>query len=906
MLRATTAWDRASVTADQSALADAPLDLSEPWPGLTSDEVADARREFGPNALPHARTPSWLAALVKQLVHPMAILLWGAAVLSFATESRTLGTAILVVLAINSAFAFTQERQAEHAVEAISNALPPLARAVRDGVVVDLPAEELVPGDVILVGEGDQAPADARILTGSASVDASMLTGESVTVERVPVAQPAPGSLLNAPQVVLRGTSVVAGEVKAVVFATGAATQIGVVADLTASVRSEPSPLEVQVKRVAWVVSLIAVGMGLVFLPIGMAAGLSWKAAMIFGIGLLIANVPEGLLPTITLALAGGVRRLARHGAVVKRLSAVETLGSTSTICTDKTGTLTQNRMTVREVWVPDGGSSDAALHVMAWCHSLRVQGDDVVGDPTEAALIEHVRAYGGPLDLERQAERIEVRQRFDARLRRMSVTLGTGDGVEVLCKGALESLSGLCTTVAGAPDRAVSEEDRRSIADAAERMERLGYRVLALADKHAHTAGRTRGEDEAGLRLVGLVGLIDPPRPDAADAVARCHSAGIRVHVITGDSPVTAAAVAREVGIDAHTVVDGATLARMTDGELTDLVAAGEVVFARASPEDKLRIATRVRAVGEVFAMTGDGVNDAPALRYADIGIAMGRSGTEVAREAANMVLTDDDFATIVRAIESGRQVYANIRKFVVYVFAHAVPEVVPFLLFALSGGAIPLGINGMQILAVNLATETLPALALGREKAESGAMERPPRSKSEHIITRGLLLRSWGLFGLVSAVLTSSAFLMHLWLGGWSPGDGVGPGSDLHTTYLEATSITFLGIVLCQVGTAFAARTERASLRSIGVFSNRPLLWGIAFELAVAVAVIYAPPLQGPFGTSALSLQDIAPLLTFPFIVWGVDELVRSRRRKASRSSTPLPPDSILEPDPTSQGVS
>ena len=269
-------------------------------------------------------------------------------------------------------------------------------------------------------------------------------------------------------------------------------------------------------------------------------------------------------------------------------------------------------------------------------------------------------------------------------------------------------------------------------------------------------------------------------------------------------------------------------------------------------------------------------------------------------------MVLTDDDFATIVRAIESGRQVYANIRKFIVYVFAHAVPEIVPFLVFALSGGAIPLGITGMQILAVDLGTETLPALALGREKAEPGAMERPPRSKGEHIITRGLLARSWGLLGGVSAVLTGSAFLLHLKLGGWSPGDSTGVGSDLHTTYLEATSITFLGIVLCQVGTAFAARTEHASLRDIGVFTNRPLLWGIAFELAVAAAVIYAPPLQEPFGTSALSVWDIAPLLSFPVIVWGVDELVRSWRRRHGKTSTPPPAQSILTTHQPSEGVS
>lgn len=872
---------------DLAELVNMPLDGARSWSGLSSADAASALLRHGANTLPGKRGSSWVSVLIAQLIHPLAILLWGAAVLALATHELPLAIAIVIVLAINATFAFVQERQAEHAVEAINDALPLLAQVVRDRVVVRIPAAEVVPGDLVLVGEGDQAPADARIVAGAASVDASMLTGESAPVERMPVDRPAPTTLIGAPQVLLRGTSVVVGEVKAVVFATGTMTQIGVVAELTASVTPEPSPLEVQVKRVAWVISIIAVCIGAVFLPVGILAGLSWKAAVIFAIGLLIANVPEGLLPTITLALAGGVRRLARHGAVVKRLSAVETLGSTSTICTDKTGTLTQNRMAVREVWLPDGGQAEDAARVMSYCQGVRRFEGSLQGDPTELALLEYVGTAGEESDLADLASHVVARHRFDATVRRMSVVIESGSAVVVLMKGALESVLPLCTTSAGS-DVPLTEPMRTEITASAARMAAMGYRVLALADRAGSVAGGARAEDETDMRFVGLVGLIDPPRPDAAEAVRRCHQAGIRVHMITGDAALTASAVAEEVGIDVSVVVDDQKLAAMTDEQLSTLVGHGEVVFARASPQDKLRIAHAVRSVGEVFAMTGDGVNDAPALRYADIGIAMGRGGTDVAREAASMVLTDDDFATIVRAIESGRQVYANIRKFIVYVFAHAIPEIVPFLLFALSGGAIPLGITGMQILAVDLGTETLPALALGRERAEPGAMDRPPRARSEHIITPGILLRSWGLLGLVSAVLTTSAFLIHLRLAGWSPGMETDVGSPLHHTYLEATSITFLGIVLCQVGTAFAARTTHASLRQIGVFSNRPLLWGIAFELLVAGSIIYAPPLQAVFSTAALSASDVAPLLAFPVVVWGVDELWRWRKRRDLRPST------------------
>jgi magnesium-transporting ATPase (P-type) len=394
------------------------------------------------------------------------------------------------------------------------------------------------------------------------------------------------------------------------------------------------------------------------------------------------------------------------------------------------------------------------------------------------------------------------------------------------------------------------------------------------------------RDEVERDLDYVGLVALLDPPRAEVRAAVDACHRAGIRVIVVTGDHALTALEVARRVGlkVDKDDVVVANELERMADPDLDRLLAERrELVFSRSSPETKLRIADALRAQGEVVAMTGDGVNDAPALRRADIGVAMGVAGTEVAREAATIVLTDDNFASIVKAVEGGRRVYANIRKFVFYIFAHATPEVVPFLAFALSGALIPLPLTVIQILAIDLGTETLPALALGREPAERGVMELPPRPRSEGVIRKQMLVRAWLFLGGISALLVLGGFFFVLVSAGWSLGDPTGEHSPLHHAYLQATTMTFLGIVACQVGTALAARTERSSLRDVGLTTNRLLLWGIAFELVFAVAIVALPPLATPLGMAVPPWDALLLLLPFPVVVWGADELWRARRRRA-----------------------
>jgi magnesium-transporting ATPase (P-type) len=477
--------------------------------------------------------------------------------------------------------------------------------------------------------------------------------------------------------------------------------------------------------------------------------------------------------------------------------------------------------------------------------------------------------------------------------------TVDESDGaLWVNAKGAPESILPRCTAIAaGEGSRLLDEASRREVHAATHSFADEGLRVLAVARRRLGAAVPQRREDaESDLTLLGLVAMIDPPRPEVVDAVARCHRAGIRIVVITGDHPRTAVAIANQIGIaGGHArAISEDKLEGMSEDQLdAALAGGGELVFARSTPEAKLRIADALREAGHVVAMTGDGANDAPALRRADIGIAMGRSGTDVAREAATMVLTDDNFATIVAAVAAGRRIYDNIRKFILYIFAHLTPELAPYVVFALGGGAIPLPLTVLQLLAVDVGTETLPALALGREAAEPGIMRRRPRPRSQKIVDRALLVRAWLFLGLVSAALGMAAFFYVLLRAGWSPNDPTGEGTALHHGYQQATTMTFLSMVACQVGTAFAARTERASLRSVGVFSNRLLLWGIAFELGLAAVLIYVPVFQELLGTAALPWHYVLLVVPFPFIVWGADELRRWRvRRRGPRpASRPRP---------------
>ena len=864
----------------------------QPTSGLTGAEAARRLELDGPNVLVRREGSELPRQILEQLANPLALLLWVAAALSAATAGRTLAVVIVGVIVINAIFALVQERQAERAVEALRAYIPAIAAVIRDGVRMSVPAAELVPGDLLVVEEGARISADARLVSGAVEVDMSTLTGESMAVERVAGSQPPGLDPLTAPNLVFSGTACTGGEAEAIVLATGMRTQLGRVASLTAGVRRDRSPLERQITRVAWLIALIGCVVAAAFVPIGILAGLDPTQAALFAVGLLVANVPEGLLPTITLALATGARDLAKKGALVKRLSAVETLGSASVICTDKTGTLTRNRMRTVEIWTAQGAvavdpessrplgtvtpSSRELLEAAVYCSNAEPGREDAVGDATEVAIVLAAAAFGAaPTAVERAAARNHL-YHFDPALRMMSTVDRMPFGLALHAKGAPEEVLRRC--------EGLSNAELRNVHRAVERYAARGLRVLAVAVRTLQAAPGNREAAESGLRFLGLIAMVDPPRPEVARAVEDCHRAGIRIMVITGDHGLTASQIARQVGIcrGEPVVVTGEELARMHDDQLEAVLRESpEVLFARSSPDAKLRICEALRRQGQVVAMTGDGVNDAPALRRADLGVAMGVSGTDVAREAATMVLTDDNFAHIVSAIEEGRRIYDNVRKFILYVFAHATPEIVPFLCFALSGGAIPLPLTVLQILAIDLGTETLPALALGREPAEPGVMHERPRPAGEGIVQRAMLTRAWLVLGATSAALAMAGFLFVLVHGGWHPGADTGAGAPLHELWRQATTMTFISIVMCQVGTAIAARTQRNESRTPSLRSNRLLLWGIGFELVFTAALVYVPVLSGLFGMSAPPAEALLLSLTFPPVVWGVDEM----RRRAAR---------------------
>ena len=879
--------------------------------GLGEAQAAQLLGSFGPNELMRARRRNPLRDIVDQLTHPLALLLWVAAGLAWLIQTEVLTVAIVAVILLNAGFSFVQERQGERAVEALMAYLPQQAIVYRQGKRREIAARELVPGDVIELQEGDRVCADARLLEGSLEIDMSAINGESLPTTRSAKRVGASASDRDDSDIVFSGTSCTGGQAIAIVTSTGMQTEIGRIAALTQGVKREPSPLERQVRKVAWLIALVSVVVGLAFIPLGtLLAGLSLHDATSFAIGLIVANVPEGLLPTITLALAVAVRELARSGAVVKRLSAVETLGATSVICTDKTGTLTQNRMHAVLVWTSSGemwlgGAAPAPVdiahlvdlvEVLARCNTATIDttaadwkiAPSVTGDPTEVALLQAAYQLGTEVDPALVASQRLVMFHFDPALRLMSSVDGTPDQRWVHTKGAPEEVLLRSTRIIDAHQQVVliDEGIRTHVQAAIQRYAARGLRLIGIAvrDVTSIEIPRERDQVERDLIFCGFVGLLDPARPEVKQAVAMCHSAGIRILVVTGDHRLTAAEIAHEVGIGGvnQTAVDARDIAGLNDEDFATLLESeNEIIIARSSPEMKMRIAESLQAGGHVIAMTGDGVNDAPALRRADIGVAMGRSGTDVAREAATMVLTDDNFRTIAQAVEAGRRVYDNVQKFVLYIFAHATPEVVPFLLFALSGARIPLPITVLQILCIDIGTETLPALALGRERAEPGLMDRPPRPKGERLIHGAMLLRAWLLLGGVSAALVTAGFLLTLRSGGWTPAADVSVGSPLHHVYLQATTMTFLGIVACQVGTAMAARTDHASLRQIGVFSNRLLLWGIVFELVFAAFIILTPGLNDLLGMELPPPPALAALPLFAVVVWGVDECARFIRR-------------------------
>jgi calcium-translocating P-type ATPase len=873
--------------------------------GLTADEVARRLAEFGPNRVERLADTPLVIRFLRTLTHFFALILWVAAGLAFlaayldsAGGMAPLGFAIVGVILLNGAFSFWQEYRAERALAALRELLPRQAKVLRDGDVRVIPAEQVVPGDVIALEAGDEVPADCRVLRAfGLRVSTATVTGESAPEARDERPDPG-GDALRARNTLLAGTSVVAGRARAVVFATGMRTEFGRLARLAQAPTDRPSPLQVEIARLSRLVAIFSVGLGVAFFLIGRALGLPFWANLLFAVGVIVANVPEGLLPTVSLALAMGSQRMARLSALVRHLPAVEALGAATVICTDKTGTLTENRMVVRRLYLargfadtpggeagPDLGVGHRAFFEVAlWCHTLQAAAGKTgewVGDPTEVALVRASRAaLPDPPDWPRVDE-----IPFDSDRKRLSTLHETPGGLRLHCKGALETVLPLCARVrAASGEEPLTDGWRERLVRAEAEMAGAGLRVLALAARPVPN-GYDRDRLEEGLTLLGLAGLEDPPRSEVPDAVRTCREAGIRVVMVTGDHPGTAVAVGRQVGIvgGEPVVVTGDQLGRMSDTQLQLALDAPQVVFARTRADQKMRVVAALQAKGHVVAVTGDGVNDAPALRAADIGVAMGRSGTDVARAAADMVLLDDNFAGIVAAVEEGRTVYANIRKFLTYVLTHNVPELVPYLAFALFG--VPPALTVIQILAVDLGTDVLPALALGAERPEPGVMRRPPRSRSERLLTGTVLLRSYGFLGVLEAVTAMAAFFLVLSAGGWAYGQAL-PAAD--PLYRQATAACLTAIVVMQVANLFLCRSDRESAFRFGLLGNWLIPAGIAVELVAILLIVYSGPGQLLFGTGAVPAS--AWLFVLPFAI-GMVLLEETRKWIVRRSQLVRP---------------
>jgi magnesium-transporting ATPase (P-type) len=919
--------------------------------GLSSEEARARLSLYGPNVLREPPpAPAW-RRFIRHITHLMAFLLWAAGALAFLGGHPLLGGVIWSVVVVNAGFSFWQEYRAERAVAALKQLLPVTTRLIRGGQEMKIPASGLVPGDILVLAEGDHIPADARVVEEyGLRLNQATLTGEAMPARKTSDASLREGlSELERPNLIFAGTSVVSGTGRAIVFATGMLTQFGRIANLTQAVVDEPSPLQQSMERLTKVISLIALGLGaLVFLDAVFDLGIPWLEAFILAIGIIVAAVPEGLRPTVTLSLAMAVQRLARRGVLVKKLAMMETLGTTSVICTDKSGTLTQNQMMVRQVWVagqkfevsgvgyepagefspsPRGTTIEADFNQLLsaglLCNNARLTPPSperpqwtCLGDQTEAAL--RVLAIKGGVDeaaLSHRFPRIHELP-FDARRKRMSTIhkiqnpKPPNPKETAFVKGAPKEVLQLCTHwLYRGEARPLEEATRAEIMAANDRYARNALRVLALARRELppRSGEYTPQNVERNLTFLGLVAMMDPPRPEVSAAVKTCREAGIRLVMITGDYGLTAESLARRVGMlsgPAPRVLTGAEVEEMADLELQQALE-GDIIFARMAPEHKLRVVAAFQARGEVVAVTGDGVNDAPALRKADIGIAMGVTGTDVAKESADVILMNDNFAAIVNAIEEGRAVYDNLRKFITYIFASNVPEVLPFIVTALFH--VPLALTVAQILAIDMGTDLLPALALGAERPEPSIMRRPPRRRDQPWLDYGLLARAFLWLGGIETVLCYTGFFIvyaAAGYGDWLRGSGFDKLPGYPTilavpagqVYMFATTVFHVGVVMAQVGNAFTCRTEKEKVHRLGWFSNRFLLVGIAIGVSLIMLINIVPPLAKLFGHAPLPPVYWIGLSFYAPILYALDRIRKSIARRVAREGRQVSPGGVI----------
>ena len=911
------AWHATELNAVAAALG------TSPESGLTQAEAERRLAEHGPNELRQAPRPGFLRMLLWQFDNFIVLLLIGAALLSIVLGHYLEGAAILAIVVLNAILGVVQERRAEEALAALRRLAAPEAQVVRDGHRQSVASRLLVPGDVILLEAGNYVPADLRLVeTFNLRIEEAALTGESQAAEkdaRAVLAEDIPiGDQRNT---AFMGTLVSYGRGRGVVISTGMLTQIGLIAAMIQSFQEEPTPLQRKLDQLGKVLGTAAlIVCGLVFV-VGWLRGYPPLDMFLIAVSLAVAAVPEGLSAVVTITLALGMREMIKRHALVRRLSSVETLGSTTVICSDKTGTLTENQMTVTRLWVDgttieiggrtgpgavfaiDGRAVDLnrypGAETVLWIAVLANDAASepasdgeaarIVGDPTETALIHAAAKAGAEHDsLDRAYPRVDEIP-FDSNRKRMTTVhrveaphrddLSPFTDLEQLgwtvtaTKGAPDIVLDLCTHVQEASDRAVplTDERRRQILRANDALTAQALRVLGVAfriDREAPEGGPAE-KVESGLTFVGLIGMIDPPRAAVPEALARAQRAGIRTLMITGDYPSTARAIAEAIGLlrPGHTVRSGAELDALDDAALADEVRRVDV-YARVSPEHKVRIVSALKEAREIVAMTGDGVNDAPALKRADIGIAMGITGTDVAKETADMVLTDDNYASIVAAIEQGRVIYANIRKFVFYLLSCNLAEILVIFTATLVGWPSPLA--PIQLLWVNLITDGPPALALGVEAGDPDTMDQPPRPPAEPVINRSMRL-GIGVQTVAIAGVTLLVFAFGLQA---QPDD---------IRYAE--TLAFVMLAASELPLAFTARSERYSVLRIGILGNRTMVYAVASSFALLLAVIYVPFLQGAFGTVPLVPLDWAQILPLSFIPAVAAEVTKWMQRRMAK---------------------
>ena len=845
--------------------------------GLPSDEARRRLASIGPNEIIAAARRSPLRMLAAQFADATVLVLLGAAAIAaFLGEVGDIA-AIVAIVALNAILGFVQEYRAERALAALKALAALTARVRRDGVETWVPAPTLVPGDVVTLEAGNIVPADLRIIDArSMRVDESTLTGESQPVNKTPASITEPDApVVDRRNMAYKGTTISYGRGSGVVVATGMSTELGRIATLLRDADEPRTPLQIRLARFGRNLAVIIVALCSVIFVAGLLRGEEPTLMFMTALSLAVAAVPEALPAVVTVALALGARTMAKRNALIRRLPAVETLGSVTYICSDKTGTLTENRMRAERLLTDNGVEQlpinetrdPVRAHLLEAIalnnDAIRAADGALIGDPTETALCRAAEESGqDKRSLETSFPRI-AELSFSSDRSRMTTLHRRDDGVVAFTKGAPERVVPECVDRLTANGRAPI--DRAAVLLDAERMAASGLRVLAIAMRDFEAAPSCLDDAERRQTLLGLIGLVDPPRPEAKTAVMTCQSAGIRVVMITGDHAATARAIATRLGIASEddVLMTGAEIGALSDGELEGRVL-GIRVYARVAPENKIRIVEALQRRGQFVAMTGDGVNDAPALRRANIGVSMGKTGTDVAREASHMVLLDDNFATIVSAVREGRRIYDNIRRFVRYILSTNSGEI--WTLFVAPFLGLPLPLLPIHILWMNLVTDGLPGLALAAEPAELDVMERPPRAPNESIFAGGLWQHALWVGLLMSGLaLGTQAFAIHI--------------ADSHWQ-----SMTFTVLTLSQLAHALAIRSERESLFKQGLFSNKAMSGAIGLTIVLQLSTLYVPPLARVFRTAPLTARELAAcfgVASVIFVAVEIEKLIRRRRR-------------------------